>query len=255
MATIKLTEKEELARKRLCLPLDNLLTIDGLEERVQELSPVIGLFKIGKGSFTRFGPKAIEVVKRYNSNVFLDLKYHDIPNTVEDAAYAATQLKIYMFNVHASGGIEMMRAAVKGAKKAAEEYKVEMPKIVGVTILTSIDKNIMNDELTIPGSVESQVLNLALNSRKAGLDGVVCSAADLYHIKDKLPSNFMYVTPGIEGINTKAGSDQKRVFTPGNAIRDGSTILVAGRIITRYNTSEERLQAGYGVLEDMAKYL
>lgn len=252
---IRLTEKEEEARKMVCLPLDGLATIGDVRDRVEELSPVAGLFKIGKETFTRFGPNVVEVVQNYGSDVFLDLKYHDIPNTVKGAADAASRLGVYMFNVHASGGLEMMEVAVEGARNGAEKYGVAVPKITAVTVLTSIDQNILNNQLRIPGKVEDQVLNLAQLANKAGLDGIVCSAADLYAIRDKLPDDFMYVTPGIKGPKTSAGADQKRVFTPGNAVQDGSSILVIGRAITGHNSPRERIQAGYEVLQDMARYL
>ena len=252
---MNLSEKEELARTKVCLPLDGLKTLDELKEMVEELSPVVGLFKIGKESFTRFGSEGIKVVKETGANVFLDLKYHDIPNTVKGAAKAATELGVYMFNIHASGGSEMMRAAVEGAKEASLVTGNSMPKIIGVTILTSIDDGILNNEIGIPGSVDDEVLKLALLAKKSSLDGVICSAADLEHIKDKLPADFMFITPGIKGPTTLASNDQKRVFTPGNAIQDGSTILVVGRAITAHATKEERLQAGYEILQDMAKFL
>jgi orotidine-5'-phosphate decarboxylase len=245
----ELTGKEKMARAKVCLPLDGLNTLEEIKARVEELSPVVGLFKIGKETYTRFGPGAVRLVKSYGSEVFLDLKYHDIPNTVKGAAKAAAELGVYMFNVHASGGIEMMKAAIEGAEEAA---KGKRPKVVGVTILTSIDKRTMNEELSIPGEVEEEVLHLAGLADKAGLDGIVCSAADLGAVKDKLPRDFIYVTPGIKGPRTQAGSDQKRVFTPGNAMRDGSTILVIGRAITG---AEDRVAAGLDVLEDMAKVL
>jgi orotidine-5'-phosphate decarboxylase len=251
---IQLNEKEELARRRVCLPLDGLNTMDELRSMVRELSPVVGLFKVGKESYTRFGPEAIEAVHKTGADVFLDLKYHDIPNTVKGAARAAAEMQVYMFNVHASGGIKMMEAAVEGANSISLS-NAYVPNIVGVTMLTSIDQKMMNEELGIPGTVEEAVLRLAKNSQKAGLDGIVCSAADLYAIRDQLPTNFMYVTPGIQGTSTPAGEDQKRVFSPGNAVRDGSSILVIGRAITGPKTPEARLQAGYEVLQDMAKYL
>ena len=249
---MQLTEKEQEARRRVCLPLDGLNTIREIEERVTELNPVVGLFKIGKESYTRFGPKAIEVVQKTGAEVFLDLKYHDIPQTVRGAARAAAELQTYMFNVHALGGIEMMKAAVEGANSISPS-NAYIPKIVGVTILTSIDQNIMNDELKIPGSVEDQVLHLAEQSAFAGMDGIVCSAADLNVIRYKLPIEFIYVTPGIKGINTPAGKDQRRVFTPSNAIQGGSSILVIGRAITGQKTPEERIQAGYEILQDIVK--
>ncbi len=250
---INLSEKEKRARSKVCLPLDGLNTIEELKERVRELSPVVGLFKIGKESFTRFGPEAIKVVRENGGEVFLDLKYHDIPNTVKGAASAATELGVKIFNVHAIGGKEMMINALQGANEKAIELGIERPKIIAVTILTSIDQKIMNDEIRISGTVEDQVLNLALLAKKSGLDGIVCSAADLYAIREKLPKDFMFVTPGIKGVNFPAGKDQKRVFTPKNAILAGSTILVVGRAITSPKTSEGRLRAGLEILQNMCE--
>jgi len=252
---IELTEKEKAAREMVCLPLDGLETIEEVKARVAELSQVVGLFKIGKETFTRFGPEVVKLVQNNGANVFLDLKYHDIPNTVKGAADAASKLGIYMFNIHASGGLEMMQAAVDGAKAGALKYGTKVPKITAVTVLTSIDREILNHQLNVPGPLPDQVLKLAQLTQKAGLDGVVCSAADLHEIKSKLPEGFMYVTPGIKGPNTPAGSDQKRVFTPGNAVQDGSDILVIGRAITGQKTSEERVMAAHEILQDMAKHL
>jgi len=318
---MRLTQKEQQARKMVCLPLDGLATLEAVKARGEELSPVVGLFKVGKETFTRFGPTSVREVKERGSDVFLDLKYHDIPNTVRGAADAAAQLGVYMFNVHASGGYEMMKAAAEGAKEGAEKYGVAVPKITAVTVLTSLDNlrfvqnalpiirglpisesakhavnglcefpyiDAINMELAIRSEkdpekktglqrdhleryanpfdyllrttgleniVPDSVLNFAQMANDAGLDGIVCSAADLHAVRDKLPRDFMYVTPGIKGPKTPAGKDQKRVFTPGNAVLDGSSILVIGRAITGPNTPEERIQAGYEVLEDMARYL
>jgi len=249
-----LTQQEKLARNRVCLPLDGLNTLAEVKERVAELKEVVGLFKVGKESFTKFGPAVIELIHKSKREVFLDLKYHDIPNTVKGAAAAATELGVFMFNVHASGGLEMMQAAREGALGIAGKHSMRCPKIIGVTVLTSIDGKILKEELGIEESVEEHVLRLAKLTNSAGLDGIVCSAADLYAIKSKLPEDFIFVTPGIKGIDGEAGADQKRVFTPGNAIRDGSTILVVGRTITGYKTPEERLEAGYKILKDMAQY-
>ncbi len=253
---MELNEKERLARQRVCLPLDNLTTLEKLTERVEELSPVVGIYKIGKGSFTRFGHDALDIVEEHGAEFFLDLKYHDIPNTVKDAAMAATEIGAYMFNVHALGGYAMMKAAREGVDEASETYLgLRKPIALAVTILTSIEQDILKKELKIDLSVEEMVLHLARLAEKAGMDGIVCSAADLAYVKDLLPDDFVYVTPGIKGPRTPAGTDQKRVFTPGNAIQDGSSILVVGRAITGPPTKEERLQAGHEVLQDMAKYL
>ncbi len=252
---IQLTPKEEEARKRVCLPLDGLETLDAVKARVEELIPVVGLFKVGMESFTDFGPDVIKLVKDYGANVFLDLKFGDIPKTAAGAARAATKHGVYMFNFHALCGSEALKAAKESAEDAAIEYGVTVPKLLGVTILTSLDQKRMNEELRIPGSVEDQVLHLAKLTDGTGLDGIVCSAADLLLVRPYLRARFMYVTPGIEGPKTPAGSDQKRVMTPGNAIKAGSSILVVGRAITGPKTPDERLQAGYEVLQDMVPYI
>ncbi len=250
-----LTEKEQLARQKICLPLDGLNTLDEVRARVEELAPLVGLFKIGGESYTRFGPEVVRIAKEHGANVFLDLKYHDIPNTVKGAAKAAAELGVYMFNVHASGGLEMMQAAKEGAREGANNSGNKIPLVIGVTILTSINQQMMSEQLRIQGRVDEQVLHLAKLSHQAGLDGIVCSAADLSAIKNALPGNFVFVTPGIKGPFRPAGYDQKRVFTPGNAIQEGSSILVIGRAIRRYPTAEERKRAAHEVLQDMAKYL
>ncbi len=246
---MKLTGKELIARSKVCLPLDNFYSFEDIKACIEELSPVVGLFKIGKELFTRFGPDVVKLVHSYNSEVFLDLKFHDIPNTVKGAAYAATQLGVYMFNVHASGGVAMMRSALEGAQHACRDHGARMPNIIGVTILTSIDQDILNAEMRVSGSVEEQVLHLAKLSLQAGLNGIVCSAADLSAIRQKLPQYFLYVTPGIKGPHTEAGSDQKRVFAPQRAIRAGSGILVIGRAIT---AAPNPLAAGREVLADIS---
>ena len=247
-----MTEKQKIARSKVCLALDNLYSFDEVKGCIEELSPVVGMFKIGKELFTRFGPKVVEVVHDAGVEVFLDLKFHDIPNTVKGAAYAATQLGVYLFNVHASGGQTMMRAALEGAQDAAHTHNLRLPKVIGVTVLTSIDREILNTEIRIPGSVEEQVLHLARLTQQSGLNGIVCSAADLTAINHDLPSDFLYVTPGIKGPKTSAGGDQKRVFTPQNAVLDGASILVVGRAIT---AAEDRMKAGQEVLEDIVKAL
>lgn len=248
---MQLTDKEELARSRVCLPLDAMYSLKEVRQRIEELSPVVGILKVGKELFTRFGPEVVKIAQSNGMDFFLDLKYHDIPNTVKSAARAAAELGVNMFNVHAAGGSEMMKAAIEGAREGANKSGL-MPKVIAVTVLTSIDDEIMNNEIGIPGTVKEEVLKLAILAKDSGVDGVVCSAADLKFIKDKLPKDFMFITPGIKGPNTPAGYDQKRVFTPGNAIQDGSTILVVNRAIT---LQEDKVKAAYEILQDMAKFL
>ena len=222
------------------------------KDTVKELSSEVGLFKVGKESFTRFGPKVIDFIHQSGSEVFLDLKYHDIPHTVKEAAKAASELGVYMFNLHTLGGREMMLAAKEGVEEMAIKKGLRKPKIIAVTILTSIDKKIMNEDLGISGEVSDRVLQLATMAANVGLDGVVCSATDLQAIKPHLAKDFIYVTPGIKGVNSQAGSDQKRVFSPANAVEAGSTILVVGRAIM---TADNRLKATQEILADMARKL
>jgi orotidine-5'-phosphate decarboxylase len=248
---IALSEKELAARTRVCLPLDGLDTLEAVRERVEELSPFVGLFKIGKESFTRFGPAVVDAVRASGGGVFLDLKYHDIPNTVRGAARAATELGVAMFNVHASGGTAMMAAARQGVDEGPSPSGVR-PKVIAVTVLTSIDQEILNEEIRVPGSVEDQVLHLAKRTEAAGLDGIVCSAADLHALKGELGEDFLFVTPGIKGTTTPAGEDQKRVMSPGRAVAAGSSLLVVGRAITG---APDRAQAAREVLQDIVNVI
>ncbi|GAK58287.1 orotidine 5'-phosphate decarboxylase [Candidatus Vecturithrix granuli] len=247
---MQLTAQEQRARKKICLALDSFYDFEAIKHCLVELSPVVGLFKIGKELFTRFGPDVVKLVHDFGAEVFLDLKYHDIPNTVKGAAYAATQIGVYLFNVHASGGLKMMQAALEGAKEASTAHRLRLPKIIGVTVLTSIDQQTLHTDLQIPGSLEAHVLHLAQLTQQAGLDGIVCSSADLQAIRRHLPSDFLYVTPGIQGPNTAAGNDQKRVLTPRQAIQAGASILVIGRAIT---AALDRVAAAFEILGDIVK--
>jgi len=247
----ELTPEQQAARTRVCLPLDGLHTLAEVRETVRELSPFVGRFKVGKESFTRFGPEVVALVREHGAGVFLDLKYHDIPNTVRGAARAASELGVAMFNVHAAGGLAMMQAARAGVDGAGLP-EAERPKIVAVTVLTSIDREILNRECGVPGPLEEQVLRLARLARTAGLDGIVCSAADLHALKSSLEPPFLFVTPGIKGTTTPAGADQKRVMSPGRAVAAGSSLLVVGRAIT---AARDRQAAAREVLQDIANAL
>jgi len=247
----ELSAKERAAREMVCLPLDGLHSLGEVKGMVEELNSFVGLFKVGKESFTRFGPSVVELVRDYGAGVFLDLKYHDIPNTVKGAARAATELGAVLFNVHASGGSAMMAAARQGVEEANPPGG-RTPKVVAVTVLTSIDEEILNTECGVPGAVEDQVLHLAKLTEGAGLDGIVCSAADMHALKGKLNPSFLFVTPGIKGTTTPAGEDQKRVLSPGRAVAAGSSLLVVGRAITG---APDRQQAAMEVLQDIANVL
>lgn len=223
----------------ICLALDNLKTLDDVNNRIKELHPYIHTFKIGKELYTKYGPQTIDIIHKYNSQVFLDLKYHDIPNTVKSVSKVATELGVYMFNVHTSGGLNMCRSAYDGAKEVCDQQNTDMPKIIGVTVLTSIDDNILNNELNVNDSVDNHVFRLAKMAEKANLHGIVCSAMDIPKMKSEFRDNFMYVTPGIQFNNLN--NDQKRVMTPQKAIENGSSMLVIGRAINNLESDEERI--------------
>ena len=247
----ELTPQELTARDMVCLPLDGLHSLAEVEALVHELSPYVGLFKVGKESYTRFGPEVLSLVQKLGCGAFLDLKYHDIPNTVKGAARAATELGVAIFNVHASGGLAMMSAALQGVEEATPS-EGKRPKVIAVTVLTSIDEGILNQECGVPGPVENQVLRLAKLTNNAGLDGIVCSAADLHVLRGELPAGFLFVTPGIKGTTTPAGADQKRVFSPGRAVDAGSSLLVVGRAITG---ATDRVAAAREILQDIVNVL
>ena len=200
--------------------------INKAKELIQKLPPEMCGIKVGKELFTACGPEIIQWIQEKGFKVFLDLKYHDIPNTVEKACFVASEMGVSILNVHALGGKDMMLAAKEGVDKSNNN-----PYLIAVTLLTSMDANALK-EIGLTSSVSDQVLNLAATSGQAGLDGIVCSAKDIPIIKNKLPENFLYVTPGIR-LRNIAKDDQKRVATPFEAVEMGSNILVIGRPITQ----------------------
>ncbi len=210
----------------LALALDNFSEISKLEELITKTSPFVGVYKLGLEQFTRFGPPVLDIIRKNQRKIFLDLKFHDIPNTVAKAVASACELKVDYLTIHTQGGIQMMKAAME----AARQYE-SRPKIVGVTLLTSIDQEMLNNELGVPLKTDQFVLHLARKAVEAGLDGLVCSAADLETVKPAIPEHFEVITPGIRPAGADV-NDQKRVATPDWAIKNGATLLVVGRPIT-----------------------
>ncbi len=182
--------------------------------------------KIGKELFTRQGPTLVERFINMGFDVFLDLKYHDIPNTVASACRAAADLGVWMLNVHASGGRVMMETACEALDKSTHK-----PLLIAVTVLTSMADDDLR-EIAISNSVDKQVMLLAQLAKSSGLDGVVCSAKEANHLSTKLGKEFCLVTPGIRPANSNR-DDQKRIMTPADAIAAGSHYLVIGRPITK----------------------
>jgi len=190
-----------------------------------QLAPEYCRVKVGHELFTSVGPAAVEELQRRGFEVFLDLKYHDIPNTVANACRMAADLGVWMVDVHASGGASMMESARKAIGDAGEQ----VPLLVAVTVLTSMEQQGLQST-GVSRSVDEQVLALAVMTRDAGLDGVVCSAREASMLSSRLPS-IIKVTPGIR-LSDDSANDQKRVTTPEQAIRDGASYLVIGRSIT-----------------------
>ena len=199
-------------------------TFDEAKALVNSLSSVVDIFKVGSQLFTAYGPAVVQYILEKRKKVFLDLKFHDIPNTVANAVSAAVGLKgVYMLTVHTLGGKEMLQNAVEAATKKSKTLGVEKPLIVGITVLTSDDK--LKDTSAI-------VLERALLAKESGLDGVVASSQEAALIRRKLGKDFIIVTPGIRPSGSEAG-DQKRVTTPAEAINNGSNLLVVGRPIVK----------------------
>ena len=239
----------EKIKEKLVLALD-VEDINEAKALVDELSPYIGTFKVGLQLFCGYGLEIINYIKEKNSNFFLDVKLHDIPNTVEKASFNVIKNGANFFNVHATGGIEMMRAAKKGALEASEKFNRKKPLILAVTVLTSISQEILSDELSNKKEVKDFVLQLARNAKEAGLDGVVASALELKEIKKELGKDFIVLTPGIRPSWTLK-DDQKRIATPKSAISDGADYIVLGRAVTKAENKLEAIEKIYEEIKEV----
>jgi len=203
-------------------------------ELVEKFKDYIEIFKVGLELFTSSGPKIVEDISKKGKKVFLDMKFHDIPNTVSKAAIAATRLGVYMFNVHSSGGLEMMKKCRDNVVEICLKENVKRPKILGVTVLTSLSREILRDELGIQHGLRTHVRHLSGLALRAGLDGVIASAREAETIRNHCGKGFIIVTPGIRPSWTPP-DDQKRIMTPKEAIRGGADYLVMGRSILQHS--------------------
>lgn len=208
---------------------------------VDELLGEVGAFKVGLQLFASAGPEFVRKLSSDGHRIFLDLKLHDIPNTVAKAAVEATRLGVWMFNVHASGGGEMMRRTKDEVASVCERESLDLPKIIAVTVLTSSDNNVLR-EIGIESEVEKQVVKLAQLTAKYGLDGVVASPRESSLIKQSVGRDLLVVTPGIRSASGTF-DDQKRVTTAAVAIANGSDYIVIGRPITEAGNKREAAQA------------
>lgn len=237
------------ARGRLIFALD----VESLEEAqawVRQLREKVGIFKVGKQLFTRCGPEVIRMIRREGGEVFLDLKYHDIPNTVAKAGAEACRLGVKMFNVHALGGREMMDRTVAEIDAHLPRGSEGRPLLLAVTILTSSTTETLH-EVGIDLPVEEMVPRLARLAREAGMDGVVASPREVGLIREACGRDFVIVTPGVRP-SFASLDDQKRVTTPAEAIASGADYLVIGRPIS---AAADPLGAADRILEEMAEAL
>ncbi len=211
---------------------------------VSQLDPKLCKLKVGKELFTAAGPQLIETLVEKDFQVFLDLKFHDIPNTVKKACQAASNLGVWMLNVHASGGSDMMQAALEGVHNSQQN-----PYLIAVTILTSMSQDNLT-ELGISRPLEEQVTHLAKLTQTAGLHGVVCSAMEAETLRKAVNDDFLLVTPGIRPV-TASQDDQTRIMTPEKALTKGASYLVIGRPITQ---ADDPLSALHNINADINQY-
>jgi orotidine-5'-phosphate decarboxylase len=235
------------ARQRLIFALD----VDSFEEArkwVSLLSDRVGVFKVGKQLFTRCGPDIVRMIRDAGGEVFLDLKFHDIPNTVAMAAIEASRLDVKMFNVHALGGLAMMRRTVAAVRDLFASDPARRPLLLAVTLLTSSDEATLR-EVGIERPVEEMVVGLARLAKEAGMDGVVASPQEIEAIRRACGPDFVIVTPGVRP-SFAAVDDQKRIATPGQAIAAGADYLVVGRPIAK---AEDPVAAVGLIVREMAE--
>ena len=229
-----MTARKEL--NSLKSPVIIALDVDNLKQAkilIQELKDYVSIFKVGSQLFTSQGPGIIDFIHNKGCKVFLDLKFHDIPNTVFSAVDNAVKNDVFMLTVHASGGIEMMRSAYE----AAQSQTI----LLGVTVLTSIDEKMLKNDLHIETSIKEYVSHLAKMAKIAGLSGVVASSEEIKHIRQTCGEDFLIVTPGIR----LAGSDkddQKRIASPAQAINRGADLIVIGRSVTKASSPRHAME-------------
>jgi orotidine-5'-phosphate decarboxylase len=249
----------EKARQKLILALD-FPTLEPALELAQSLASVVGIFKINIQLFTAEGPPSVHKLNQLGSGVFLDLKFHDIPNTVKGAVASAVALPgVHLLDVHALGGLEMMRAAVKARNDAQGANRASAPKLLAITVLTSMDNAALKD-VGITGPASRRVVQLAKLAQQAGMDGVVASPQEVRAIRKFCGKNFLIVVPGIRPMvgggptngRRHKTDDQARVATPAEAIRAGADYLVIGRPITGAPDPEAAARA---ILEEISSAL
>ncbi|MTI84638.1 MAG: orotidine-5'-phosphate decarboxylase [Firmicutes bacterium] len=227
------------------------LDVDSKEralELARVLTPQVDMFKVGMELFYSCGPDLIHTIRELGAKIFIDLKLHDIPNTVSRAVKVLTRYGAEIINVHAAGGTEMMQAAARAAGEEAVRLGIRRPRVIAVTVLTSLGQEEFNNQIGITGSIEERVKLWAKMAQDSGLDGVVASAREAAAIRQMCGKQFIIVTPGIRPAGSAAG-DQKRIVTPADALKAGSTYLVVGRPVT---AAEDPAAAARQIIDEMS---
>jgi orotidine-5'-phosphate decarboxylase len=236
----------DAVKERLCVALDVPSKAEAFEI-AKEIGDLVGTFKIGMELFSAEGPEIVRELHRLGCATFLDLKYHDIPNTVAGAARVATRMGVTLFDVHTMGGRAMMEAAANAVRDESLKLGVKPPKVLGVTVLTSLAAQSLSDELNISLPLAEQVTHLALLAQRSGLDGVVASPQEIGSIRAACGKSFLILTPGIRPTGVSA-DDQERTTTPRQAVEMGANYIVVGRPITR---AANRVEATTKILKEM----
>lgn len=248
MQEVKSAKTRDLqGKERLIVALD-VPTMDEALALVHELKEYVGMFKVGLELFTHCGTKLLDELNRLEAQVFFDGKFHDIPNTAAAASREIGRRGVAMFNVHAQGGSEMIRAAQTAAHEAADAAKVQRPILLAVTVLTSISQEILSSDLGITDKVDQVVARYAALAKNSGADGVVASAKEVPIIRERVGDDFVIVTPGIRP-EWASSDDQKRIVTPKQAIEMGTDYIVVGRPITR---AKDRKDAAKRIADELS---
>ena len=235
------------AKERVILALD-VNTEDEAMNLVETLARHVGTFKVGMQLFTAVGPQVVRRIQDLGGSVFVDLKFHDIPNTVAAAGRVMTRLGCTMFTTHAAGGTEMQRALSQAVKEEADTLGIQAPLTLAVTVLTSINQRMLEEEVLVSGmSVEEVAIRWARLAEAAGVGGVICSPLETEAIRAACGPEFKLVTPGIRP-RWAARHDQKRLTTPGEAIKQGADYIVVGRAITQ---AEDPVSAAQRIVEEI----
>ena len=246
-SNLQLVRSPASVKERLIVALD-LDDLERVKALVKLLAGELGMFKVGKQLFTHAGPAVVKMIEEIGGEVFLDLKFHDIPTTVAKAAIEATRLGVKMFNVHASGSLEMMRQTAKEVRRVCRQESLRRPIMLAVTVLTSLEKRDL-ERVGVDREVLDQVVRLASLSQEAGMDGVVASPQEVAAIRAACGRRFVIVTPGIRSHGRKQ-DDQRRVMTAAEALRAGVDYIVVGRPITE---AQDPLSAAREIVAEMAR--